>query len=214
LSIEQSTSVLGTLRAARIFPIIRTRLARHAAVAVQWLRDSGIRVFEITLTTPDALSLIRELASDPGLLIGAGTVPDATAAEACLDAGARFIVAPWVDSELAKPCRQVNALLILGALTPTEVRAAVVAGAGAVKIFPVASVGGPAHVKALRSVFPKLPLCPTGGVGPNDVGDYSTAGADFVGIGGSLVDPARIAAGDRAAIQTVAQTVTTAARHP
>jgi 2-dehydro-3-deoxyphosphogluconate aldolase/(4S)-4-hydroxy-2-oxoglutarate aldolase len=202
----QPRSTLETLRRAKLVPVIRTKLASQAATAVQWLRECGIRVFELTLTIPDAVALIRDLASDPTLLIGAGTVPDARAAEACIKAGARFVVAPWVDPGLAGPCREAGALLILGALTPTEVRAAAAAGAGVVKIFPAASAGGPPHVKALRSVFPQLPLCPTGGIEPVAVGAYLAAGADFVGIGGALVDPKRIEAGDRAEIEAAART--------
>jgi len=200
-----SGRVLDDLRQARFVPVLRTKTAGQAATAVQWLRGCGIRVFEITLTIPGAVTLIRELGSDPGLLIGAGTVPDAGAAEACLAAGARFIVTPWVDPGLAAPCRSAGALLILGALTPTEVRAAIAAGAGAVKIFPAASAGGPSHIRALRSVFPEVPLCPTGGVEPGNVGAYLAAGADFVGLGGALVDPRRIEAGDKAAIEAAAR---------
>jgi 2-dehydro-3-deoxyphosphogluconate aldolase/(4S)-4-hydroxy-2-oxoglutarate aldolase len=209
----QPSSILEDLRQAKFVPVVRTKLANQAATAVQWLRGCGIRVFEITLTIPDALALIRELAGDRSLLIGAGTVPDPRTAEACLAAGARFIVAPWVDPALAEPCRNAGALLILGALTPTEVRAAVAAGAGVAKIFPAASAGGPAHVKALRSVFPEVPLCPTGGIEPAGVGAYLSAGADFVGLGGALVDPRRIEAGDKAAIEAAARTALASAQN-
>ena len=177
---------------------------------MQWLYDSGIRIFEITLTIPDAVSLIRDLASDPALLVGAGTVPDAAAAAACLSAGARFIVAPWVDSALKRPCEEAQALLMLGALTPSEVRAALAAGAGAVKIFPASSAGGPAHIRALRSVFPTQVFCPTGGVEPENIAEYLSAGADFVGIGGALVAVKHIEAGNREAIQAVARSVVAA----
>jgi 2-dehydro-3-deoxyphosphogluconate aldolase / (4S)-4-hydroxy-2-oxoglutarate aldolase len=163
------------------------------------------------MTIPDAPSLIRELAADPALLVGAGTVPDRATAETCLAAGARFIVAPWVDSSLAAPCRTADALLMLGALTPTEIRAALVAGADVVKVFPASSVGGPAHIRALRSVFPEVAFCPTGGVDPANANSYLAAGAAFVGMGGALVDEARIAACDRAAIEAVARQVTGAA---
>src|SRR5689334_3886757 len=129
-------ALLEKLCAARVVPVVRTHETRHAATVVQWLRDAGLRIFEITMTIPDAPALIRELAADPTLLIGAGTVPDAAVAEDCLRAGARFIVAPWVDASLAGPCHAANAPLMLGALTPNEVRAAVAAGADAVKIFP------------------------------------------------------------------------------
>jgi 2-dehydro-3-deoxyphosphogluconate aldolase/(4S)-4-hydroxy-2-oxoglutarate aldolase len=200
-------AMLDTLHAARVVPVVRTNEARHAATAVQWLRDAGLRIFEITMTIPDAPALIRELAGDPALLIGAGTVADRATAEACLAAGARFIVAPWVDLALAAPCRDAGALLMLGALTPTEVRAALAAGADVVKVFPASSAGGPGHIRALRSVFPHVAFCPTGGVEPGNVAAYLAAGAAFVGMGGALVDEKRIAAGDRAAIEAAARQV-------
>jgi 2-dehydro-3-deoxyphosphogluconate aldolase/(4S)-4-hydroxy-2-oxoglutarate aldolase len=201
------TTLIQRLRAARVVPVIRTSSAAHAERAVEWLRGAGIGIFEITMTIPGAVPLIRQLAKDPDLLIGAGTVPDAAAARACLDAGARFLVAPWVDPDLSEPCRQANAALMLGALTPTEVRAALAAGADVVKIFPASSTGGPAHIKALASVFPGVAFCPTGGVEPGNVAAYLSAGAVFVGMGGALVDEKRIAAGDRAAIEAAAKAV-------
>lgn len=198
-------ALLGRLRAARVVPVIRTHSARHAAIVVGWLRDAGLHIFEITLTVPDAPALIRELSADPSLLIGAGTVPNAKAAEACLSAGARFIVAPWVDPDLATPCRAAGAVLMLGALTPSEVRVALASGADVVKIFPASSAGGPAHIRALASVLPGVAFCPTGGVEPGNVDTYLAAGAAFVGMGGALVDERKIAAGERETIQAVAR---------
>ncbi len=202
-----AAALLAQFRAARVVPVVRTHSTQHAATVVQWLRDAGLRIFEITMTVPDAPALIRELASDPSLLIGAGTVPGRAEAEACLAAGARFIVAPWVDGTLADPCGAFGAVLMLGALTPTEVRAARAAGADVVKVFPASSAGGPAHIRALASVFPDVAFCPTGGVEPGNVAAYLAAGAAFVGIGGALVDEKRVAAGDRAAIEAAARQV-------
>jgi 2-dehydro-3-deoxyphosphogluconate aldolase/(4S)-4-hydroxy-2-oxoglutarate aldolase len=207
----QAHPLLERLRDVRVVPVVRTRTARHAAIAIQWLRDAGLTIFEITMTVPDAPALIRELAQEPALLVGAGTVEDAAAAHACLAAGARFIVAPWVDATLAEPCRDAGAALMLGAVTPTEVRTALAAGADAVKVFPASSVGGPAHIRALVSVLPDVPFCPTGGVEPGNLAAYLAAGAAFVGMGGALVDESRIAAGDRAAIEAAATQVLRAA---
>lgn len=203
----QDHSLIATLRVARVVPVVRTSTAALAATAVGWLREAGLRIFEITMTIPDAPALIRELASDPTLMIGAGTVGDRATAELCLNAGARFIVAPWVDAALSAPCRDAGAALMLGALTPTEVRAALAAGADVVKVFPASSIGGPAHIKALTSVLPKVAFCPTGGVEPSNVAAYLAAGAAFVGMGGALVDEKRIAAGDRAAIEAAVRAV-------
>jgi 2-dehydro-3-deoxyphosphogluconate aldolase/(4S)-4-hydroxy-2-oxoglutarate aldolase len=105
------------------------------------------------------------------------------------------------------PCRAANAALMLGALTPTEVRAALAAGADVVKIFPASSTGGPGHIRALASVFPCVAFCPTGGVEPANFAAYLAAGAAFVGMGGALVDERRVEAGDRESIQSAARSV-------
>jgi 2-dehydro-3-deoxyphosphogluconate aldolase/(4S)-4-hydroxy-2-oxoglutarate aldolase len=199
--------LLTQVCAARVVPVVRTHETRHAATAVQWLHDAGLRIFELTMTIPDAPALIRELAGDATLLVGAGTVPNRAMAETCLAAGARFIVAPWIDASLAAPCQAANATLMLGALTPTEVRAALTAGADVVKVFPASSVGGPGHIRALRSVLPDVAFCPTGGVDPGNVAAYLAAGAAFVGMGGALVDERSIASGDRGAIEAAASQV-------
>ncbi len=201
------SALIADLRAARVVPVVRTHSAAHAATGIGWLREAGLRIFEVTMTIPDAPALIRDLASDPSLLVGAGTVADARTARACLEAGARFIVAPWVDPALAEPCADAGALLMLGALTPTEVRAALHAGADVVKIFPASSIGGPAHIKALASVLPEVVFCPTGGVSAANVDAFLKAGAAFVGMGGALVDEKAIAAGDRAAIMDAAAAI-------
>lgn len=197
--------LIPTLRRARLVPVIRTGTAAHAATAVAWLREAGITVFEITMTVPDAPALIAELAREPGLLVGAGTVASATEADACLRAGAKFLVAPWVGTELVPPARAAGAAVMLGALTPTEVRAALSAGADVVKIFPAGSAGGPAHIRALKSVFPDVAFCPTGGVDPSNIRTWLDAGAAFVGVGGKLVDEKLIAAGRKSAVQDAAR---------
>lgn len=199
--------LIPRLRQARVIPVVRTSSAALAARAVEWLRASGLTVFEITMTVPDAPALIRDLASDPALLVGAGTVPDRAAAEACLAAGARFLVCPWVDPVVAQAAHGAGAIAMLGAMTPTEVRAAIAGGADVVKIFPASSAGGPAHVKALRAVFPDTVFCPTGGVDSRNAPDYLAAGAAFVGIGGRLVDEGLLARGDRAGIEAAARDV-------
>jgi 2-dehydro-3-deoxyphosphogluconate aldolase / (4S)-4-hydroxy-2-oxoglutarate aldolase len=199
--------LLDRFRAAQVIPVIRTRTAKAAETAVGWLRDSGLRIFEITMTVPEATALIRDLATDNALLVGAGTVPDAATAIECINAGAKFIVAPWVDPTLTEPCSAAGAALMLGAVTPTEIRAALAAGADAVKVFPASSVGGPGHIKALVSVFPGVAFCPTGGVEPGNFATYLAAGAAFVGMGGALVDERRIDAGDRETIQASARSV-------
>jgi len=170
-----------------LVPVIRTSSTDLAANAVHWLERAGYTVFELTLTIPGALDLIAELRRDERFLVGAGTVRSAAEADACLAAGAQFIVSPYLAEDLVPTCRAAAAPVVLGALTPTEVARASALGAAAVKVFPAGSVGGPAHLRALRSVFPEVALIPTGGVDLGNLSDYFAAGAAAVGIGTDLI---------------------------
>jgi 2-dehydro-3-deoxyphosphogluconate aldolase/(4S)-4-hydroxy-2-oxoglutarate aldolase len=198
-------ATLAVLVGHGVVPVVRTPSAALARRAVEWLYEVGFSTFELTLTIPDALALVRELAAQPSLSVGVGTVLDAARAVACLEAGARYVVSPAVCAELVAPCREAGVPCVLGAATPSEVHAAVRAGAGAVKIFPVSSLGGVAHVKALKAVFPDVALVPTGGIGVEDIAAYLRAGSAFVGVGGRLVDAAALGRGDRAAIEDAAR---------
>ena len=197
--------LIPSLRRARVVPVIRTHSTAAAETAVRWLHDAGLRIFEITMTVPEAPALIRALSADRDLIVGAGTVRDTAQAGACLAAGAQFLVTPWVDAEVVRVAKQSGAAMMAGAMTPTEVRAALAAGADVVKIFPASSAGGPAHLKALAAVFPGIAFCPTGGVDARNAPDYLAAGAAFVGIGGKLVDEKAILAGDRDTIRHAAE---------
>jgi 2-dehydro-3-deoxyphosphogluconate aldolase/(4S)-4-hydroxy-2-oxoglutarate aldolase len=128
-------------------------------------------------------------------------------AEACIDAGARFIVSPAVRPEVAAVCRTRKVDFFLGAATPTEVATAHELGAAAVKLFPAAQLGGPSFVRAVRSVYPGIALMPTGGIGTGDIAAYLDAGAACVGMGGRLVDERSLAAGDDAAILAAARDI-------
>ncbi|MEZ5426912.1 MAG: bifunctional 4-hydroxy-2-oxoglutarate aldolase/2-dehydro-3-deoxy-phosphogluconate aldolase [Pyrinomonadaceae bacterium] len=185
----EKSQVLETLKREKLVPVIRTESAGDARKVVGVLSSTGIRVFEITMTVPDAIDLIGELAAaNPDLLIGAGTVLDQRQAADCIDAGARFIVSPAFDRETVGFCRDRNVAVMPGTLTPTEVLAAWKAGADCVKVFPCDLLGGPKYLKTLKTLFPHIEMMPTGGVNLETVGDFFRAGAVAVGVGTDLVD--------------------------
>jgi len=179
-------SVLKQLQQFRVIPIVRTSTPELAATAIEWLSEAGLRTFEITMTTPGAVDLMTQYASREDILIGAGTVTSEDKAKRCLDAGAKYLVSPCVVPELPEISHQRGVPCFLGALTPTEVRSAVIAGADAVKIFPINLLGGASYLKALSSVFPQVHLIPTGGVKSDDISQYLEYGAMCVGLGGEL----------------------------
>lgn len=157
--------------------------AAHAAIAAAVA--GGIRVIEVTFTVPGAVDIIRSLSGDPRLLVGAGTVLTVEQAQAALDAGARFLVSPGLDTAVVEHVIAAGALMLPGVLTPTEVMRALDLGAPAVKLFP-ADLAGPAHIRALRGPLPDLKVIPSGGVSAANAGDWLAAGAMAVGLAGSL----------------------------
>jgi len=202
---SKSAEVRRRLLAQRVLPVLRLDSAAATEQAVDCLLEAGYRCIEITMTTPDAPALLERLAGRlaSGTLLGAGTVLDATAARRCLDAGARFLVSPCRVPELVPLARAAGAALLPGAFTPAEVLAAHGDGADIVKVFPAAS-GGPEHIAALRAVFPHIALCPTGGLGLQNIGAYFKAGAALAGVGNNLINRRALAAGDRAAVVALA----------
>lgn len=184
--------ISARLSAAGVVPVIRTATEAAARRGVALLAEEGFDVFEITLTTPGALSIIKDLSSDPALLIGVGTALTADDGRRALAAGARFVVSPAFVPGLGAVCADAGAPLALGAATPSEALRAHEDGAAFVKVFPAKQLGGPGFVKALKSVFPEIAIMPTGGIGPADAPAYFDAGAVAVGMGGDLVNDAAL----------------------
>jgi 2-dehydro-3-deoxyphosphogluconate aldolase/(4S)-4-hydroxy-2-oxoglutarate aldolase len=181
-----AAEALAGLESAGVVPVLRFHHHAAARKAVADLLEAGFRTFEITLTIPDALRLVRELAARDDVLVGAGTITTEAQAIACLEAGARFVVSPFLLPALPRAARAADAASIVGALTPSEIHQAVEAGADAVKVFPAHSVGGPAYLHAVRAVIPGVPLIPTGGVTLDNLPDYLEAGCRIVGVGSDL----------------------------
>jgi len=189
------TDLLATLKANRILAVVRAPSAESAIRATEALVAGGITGIEITFSTPETPRVIRELAARYGeqIYLGAGTVTTPEEAAKAAEAGARFLVSPGTRRELTAVMKATGLLVMTGALTPSEVMAAIEYGVDVIKIFP-ASLGGPSFLKSLRGPFPNVPLMPTGGVTPENIGDWFAAGAVAVGAGGDLVSGADLAA--------------------
>lgn len=175
-----------------IVPVVRAPSAEEAIDAVEACLNGGIRVAEITMTVPGAISALEKVAArfSGRMLLGAGTVLDAETARICFLAGAEFLVTPALRLATIEMAKRYSKAIFPGALTPTEVLTAWEAGADGVKVFPCGNVGGAKYIKSLKAPFPQIELVPTGGVNLETIGDFFKAGACAVGVGGELVDAA------------------------
>jgi 2-dehydro-3-deoxyphosphogluconate aldolase/(4S)-4-hydroxy-2-oxoglutarate aldolase len=183
------------LRALGVVAVVRITDRTHLRAAVDAIGEGGVSAIEITTTVPDVIDVIRELArAVPSALLGAGTVLEVATARAAIGAGARFVVSPILSDALLEEATRHDVLMIPGCFSPTEIVKAVDAGASLVKVFPATSLG-PGYIRDLRGPFPALHLIPTGGVTPDNAGDWIRAGAAAVGVGTALLDAAAIAGG-------------------
>src|ERR1700758_3781977 len=195
LTIEDVVRRVGEIG---IVPVVRASSVEEANRAVEAICAGGIPVVEITMTVPNAISVIRELGQRRGadVLIGAGTVINAEQAESCVRAGAQFLVSPGLATSVLSVARVHDRLAIPGALTPTELMNAQELGARVIKIFPCGNVGGPKYIKSLKAPFPQAQLIPTGGVNAANAAEFIAAGAYALGVGADLVDPAALREGN------------------
>jgi len=190
-----------------IVPVVRSATVEDATRAVEAISAGGIPIVEITMTVPNAVSVIRDVARQYGrdVLIGAGTVTTPQQAEACLAAGAEFIVSPGLSLPVLAAVQASGKLAIPGALTPTEVMMARAHGAKLIKIFPCGSVGGAKYLKALKGPFPDAVLIPTGGVNATNAAEFIAAGAYALGVGSELVNTKALREGNFTVITDAAR---------
>ncbi|MCX5078704.1 bifunctional 4-hydroxy-2-oxoglutarate aldolase/2-dehydro-3-deoxy-phosphogluconate aldolase [Streptomyces sp. NBC_00513] len=202
--------LLTALSAQRLMAIVRGSDSEAALNTVLTLVRSGVRLVEVSLSGADALNVIAQARAvlGPDALLGAGTVLTAEDARRAAEAGAAYVVTPAVTEAVAAS-RVLGLPVLAGALTPTEVVAALREGATAVKLFP-AGPGGVELLRALRAPFPDVPFVPVGGVGAVTARECLAEGAVAVGVGGPLVgraadgDPTGLA-GRIAAFRTLAE---------
>jgi len=171
-----------------IVPAIRVSSTEEARFAAAAVSSGGIPIVEITMTVPEACKLIHDMvAHAPGIIVGAGTVLDAETARQCLDAGAHFLTSPGLDLSIVELTKKAGVVTMPGALTPSEVTAALRAGVDLLNVFPFSQVGGASYIKALKGPFPNASLVAAGGVTQQTASDIIRSGATALGIGGELI---------------------------
>lgn len=187
-------NLLTKLQKTGIVSVVRANTSDKAVKIADAVIAGGITGIELTYTVPNADQVINELVEryqdTPEVIIGAGTVLDATSARLAIISGANFIVSPTFDTNVAKMCNLYQIPYIPGVFTPTEAQAALQAGSEVVKLFP-GSLATPKTISEFKGPFPYINVMPSGGVNADNISDWFAAGAFVVGAGNSLVAPAQ-----------------------
>jgi 2-dehydro-3-deoxyphosphogluconate aldolase/(4S)-4-hydroxy-2-oxoglutarate aldolase len=176
---------LNSLLSHKLMALVRMDSKEKGQELADLLVGAGIKVIEITLTTPGAEKIIEKLAKNKELTLGAGTVRTVKDVKKAENAGAKFIVSPDTNEDVIKASKKLGLISMPGVATASELAIALDNGADILKLFP-ASTYGPSHLKALRDPFPGNLWCPTGGITLASVDDWFAAGANLIGLGGPL----------------------------
>ena len=183
-------TALQVMQDASVIPVIVLNDVAHAVPMARALLAGGIRMWEVTLRTPQALACIEAIARDvPEAVVGAGTVRSRADAQAAAMAGARFAVSPGYTSTVGQACRDVGLALLPGVATGGEIMAAGEDGFTELKFFPALQAGGVAMLKAWAGPFFNVRFCPTGGITLQNAPDFLALG-NVVCVGGSWLVPA------------------------
>lgn len=180
--------IRNQIQAVGLIPSIRVESPEAAIFAAENVLAGGIPIVEIAATIPNSDQVIHDLAHRfPSLIVGAEAVAGVDEARRKLDAGARFLTGPGLDTEIVGFCVKQEVVVLPGALTPTEVLLAHKAGADFVKVFPCSHVGGEKYIRALKAPLPHVPLIAAGGVTQSTASNFISAGAAALGIGEDLI---------------------------
>ena len=208
----ETLSAMKTIGLVPVFYNPDFEVAKNIAAACV---DGGANVVEFTNRADRAIDVFTQLAEFRDaerneMILGAGSICDASMAAMYINAGADFIVGPMLDEETAKVCNSRKIPYSPGCGTVTEIHTAHRLGVEICKIFPSAQVGGPAFVKAVKAPMPWTELMPTGGVSPTkeSLTEWFTAGIACAGIGSKLISKDLVATENFAGItQKVAQVI-------
>ncbi len=190
---------------APIIPVLVVEDAAHARKLAEALVAGGLPALEVTLRTPAALDVIREMAQVPGGVVGAGTLLTPEDVHAAKAAGASFGVSPGATDRLLDACEAADLPLLPGAATASEAMALLERGYDMLKFFPAEASGGAPALRAIGAPIPQIAFCPTGGVSLANATAYLSL-PNVVCAGGSWVAPAdAVTAGDWTRIETLAR---------
>lgn len=173
---------------APIIPVLVARDVAHARPLAEALVAGGLPALEVTLRTPAALEVIREMAAVTGGVVGAGTLITPDDVTAAKDAGALFGVSPGATDELLAACEAADLPLLPGAATATEAMRLLARGYDMLKFFPAEASGGAPALKAIGAPLPQISFCPTGGVRADNAHSYLSL-PNVLCAGGSWIAP-------------------------
>lgn len=182
------SGIEAIMRTASVIPVLVIEDAAHARPIAEALVAGGLRVLEVTLRTPAALDVVREMKRVEGAIVGAGTVLNETDLRASLDAGAKFIVSPGLTEPLGEAAIESGIPFLPGTSNAGDIMRGLDLGLSCFKFFPAEASGGLGALKAIAAPFGSVRFCPTGGITEATAPSW-LAHPSVLCVGGSWIVP-------------------------
>lgn len=166
--VEEKISQIG------VVPVIKLNNPEQDALPLaKALCEGDMPVAEVTFRAAGAAKAIKIMSDAyPDMLVGAGTVMTTAQIDEAIEAGAKFIVTPGLDTELVVYAQEKGIDIFPGCTTPTDYHTAFKLGLKTLKFFPAEQSGGLAKIKAMSAPFPMFKIMPTGGISLKNLAEY------------------------------------------
>ncbi|WP_456276467.1 bifunctional 2-keto-4-hydroxyglutarate aldolase/2-keto-3-deoxy-6-phosphogluconate aldolase [Bacillus sp. AK128] len=185
--------IIQQIQSQKLIAVVRADCSAKALQYIDEIIAGGIKLIEVTMTTPFALDIIKEMTikykEDKQVIIGAGTVLDSVTARLAILQGAEFIVSPSFDQGVVQQCHLYQVPILPGVMSVNEAVTALQADCPIVKLFP-GDIFEPSMINHLKGPLPQLEVMPTGGVNLENIKEWLDAGAFAIGIGSDLTKQA------------------------
>lgn len=192
---HESDEVFGAFDRYRLVPVLVMDDLATVPVLADALKAGPLPLVEVTMRTPSSIDILRVLARDPALMVGAGTVLTTAQVDAVAEAGARFVISPGLDLEVCARALEHGLLPVPGVATATEIQSGLRAGLSLLKFFPAEALGGVSALRALSAAFADVRFVPSGGIGPANLDRYLDV-ESVVAVGGSWMVSAELLSSD------------------
>ena len=195
---DKKTEILKLIPEQGVLPLFFYKDTQVSIEVLKALYSAGIRTVEYTNRGEAALQNFKEMrkvcdSELKGMYLGVGTIKNADAAKAFIDAGTDYIISPGLVEDAVKVADANHMLWVPGCMTPSEIIRAEQLGAKLVKLFP-GNILGPSFLSAIKEIFPNLLFMPTGGVEAEkeNLSGWFKAGVCAVGMGSKLITKASL----------------------
>ncbi len=138
-----------------LLPIIQADTVEEGVMVARAMHAAGLNLVEVVLRTPASLALLQAIKDElPDMVVGAGTITNASILAEAIAHGAQFIITPTITPTLLTALADCPVPVVPGVSNMSDILLATEFGYTELKLFPASLSGGAPFLKAVNAVLP------------------------------------------------------------